>query len=256
MRLHELRNQVLAANFGGIHADFRSEHVHGAFDCGGGFGATRTSVCNDRRGVGDHRLGTTLDLWDRIDTAAHRASAGWCEHRADVDECAGVLNGFQSVGEHLAVARATDGDVLQLGTTVTERQHRFAARFAPAQWTTYGLRNAPEHDFFRVRRDLCSEPSANVGSDDAHVAGGIALVDLITHTLRVLRGDPLVQTTIHPRNCRTAHFEWARRHTLVDVATLHHHVTVGEELVAGDVGHSPHGGVHRNVAPGVGIDER
>ena len=131
--LHELADEIFATNFGGVEADLGSKHIHCSFDGGGGFGATSTSIRNDWRGVGDHRLGAAFNFWNRIHAAAHRASARGGQHGTNVDECARILNRFKTVGEHLAVTVAANSDVLQLCATVTKRDHRFAAGFAPTQ---------------------------------------------------------------------------------------------------------------------------
>ena len=254
--LHELADEIFATNFGGVEADLGSKHIHCSFDGGGGFGATSTAIRNDWRGVGDHRLGAAFDFWNRVYAAAHRASARGGQHGTNVNERARILNRFKTVGEHLAVAVATESDVLQLCATVTKRDHRFAAGFAPAQRAIDRECQATQHDFFGVGRNFCTKPAADVGGNHPHVTGGVTFVDLVAHTLSVLRGDPLKQSTINPSHGRTAHLERARCQPLVDKATLHHHFAVGEKIITRHIGHAPHCGVDDDIAAGIGVDER
>ena len=254
--LHELADEIFATNFGGVDANFGSKHIHCSFDGGSGFGATSTAVRNDRRGVGDHRLGAAFDFWNRVHAATHRSSARGGQHGADVDECTRILNCFKTVGEHLAVAVATDGDVLQLRATVTERDHRFATGFAPAQRAIDRKCHTTQHDFFGVGRNFGTKPTADVGGDYPYVTRGVAFVDLVAHALGMLRGDPLKQSTINPSHGRTAHFERAWRQTLVDIPTLDHHFAVGEKIVTRHIGHAPHCGVDDDIAAGIRVDER
>ena len=253
--LHELADEIFATNFGGVDANFGSKHIHCSLDGSSGLGATGTAVGNDWCGVGDYRLGATFNFWNRIHATAHRESAGEGQHGPDVNECTRILNRFKSVGEHLAVAVATDGDVLQLRATVTERDHRFAASFAPTQRAIDRKCHTTQHDFFGVGRNFGTKPTADVGGNHPHVTGGVAFVDLVAHTLGMLGGDPLEQSTINPSHGRTAHFERAWCQTLVDIPTLDYHFAVGEKIVTRHIGLAPQGGVDDDVAAGFGVDE-
>ena len=115
-----------------------------------------------------------------------------------------------------------------------------------------------EDDLLRVRRDLGAEAAADVGREDADVVGldAVGGDDRVLDALGVLGRDPLVQPAVDPRRGRAAHLERARRHALVDEAAADGDLAVGEELVAGEVGHAEGGRVEHDVAAGGVVQQR
>ena len=156
---------------------------------------------------------------------------------------------LQRVGEHLAVSRSTDGDVLDLRTPVTECDHRLAAGLAPTHGSTAALGEHSEQDFFGIGVDLRAEATADVRSDDAHDLWLDAerRGDAGLGALCVLRGNPLDESAVVPHRCTSAHLERTRSDALVVDPRTNDDVATGEGIV-GDAGHAEHRRVDDDVA--------
>jgi hypothetical protein len=257
-RLGELADEVHATHLGRVFADLGGEQVHRPLGGRSGLGTAGTAVGGGERGVGDHAGGAALDVGDVVHGARHRPGHERGEDGAHLGERARVLQCVELVVGDLAVAGATDGDVLHLGATVAERHHAFAAGLAPAQRATDALRQHTEQRLFGVAADLGAEAAAHIGGDDEHLVGldAIGADDGGLRALGSLGAEPLVQATIHPGDGRAAHFERAGRNTLVHeaVRTADHFAAL-EERGAAVLGHAEHGGVEHDVAAGALVDE-
>ena len=75
---------------------------------------------------------------------------------------------MQLVVRHLSGLRATDGDVLQLRTTVAESDHRLTAGLAPLDGATDLLGDDAEQQLLAVGTDLGAESAAHVGGAHAN----------------------------------------------------------------------------------------
>jgi hypothetical protein len=116
------RDEVAPPDLGGVHPDLGGEQVHGPLDGGAGFGPARAPIGHHRSGVGHDRGRVELDLRDVVH--ARRHDPGHVrQHRADGGIGSRVLQHGEAVGEHLAVAGATDLDILDLSPAVTQAQH-------------------------------------------------------------------------------------------------------------------------------------
>ena len=254
--LKELGDQVDAANLGGIHADLGGKKVHRPLDRCSCLWAACAAIGNHRRGVGDHTGGSHLDVGDGIHATGHWPGHERGQHGCHVGEAAAVLKDEQLVVRNLAVARTADGDVLQLGAAMAEGDHALAAGLAPAQRTANKLREPAEQKFFGIGADLGAEAAAHVGCEHANIGIGdtVGRDQLALHALSVLGADPLVEPAIDPCHGRAANFHGARRHALVDEATLDQDFAAFEVGVAGVVWHAEHGGVEHHVAASAWVD--
>ncbi len=150
----------------------------------------------------------------------------------------------------LAVAGPADGDRVQLGTAVAERDHRLGAGLRPAHGPPERLGETAEHDLLAVQPELGPEPTADVGDDDPDVGCSTPLTAATRPApVRDLRRRPLVQPAVGPRRRRRADLERARGEALVHEPARDDHLATVEELVAGDVGHAERDRVDDDVAP-------
>ena len=258
VRFQELRDQVDAANLGGIHPQFEGEQVHRSLGGGGGLRTTCAAVGGGDRSVGDHAGGAHLDIGNVVYRAGHRPRHERREDGAHLDEVAGVLDGVQLIVGDLAGASAADGDVLHLCAAVAEHHHRFAACLAPAQRPTDLRGQHAEDGLFRITRNLGAEPATNIGRDDLDLCGldTIDLGDGGKCSLSALGAEPLVQTPVDPGNCRPANFEWAWCDALIEEATFDNDFAAFEECVAGVLGHTQHRRVEHDVAARLLVEQR
>ena len=256
VRLGERLDQVDPSNLGGVLADLQGEQVHRPLDRRRGLRPPGAAVGDGWRGVGHDGRRAALDVRDRVHARRHRSGHERGEDRADLGERTRVLDHEESVVGDLAVARATDRDVLDLGPAVAEGHHRLAARLLPAHRAAEPLAQLAEHDLLGVGADLGAEPAADVGREHAHLVGLQLVADgeRVLDALCVLGGSPLVKPTVDPRRRRPADLERARRHPLVDEAGGDGDLAVGEELFAGHVRHAEGGRVEHRVAAGLLVE--
>ena len=149
-------------------------------------------------------------------------------------------------------------DVLHLRPAVAEGEHALAAGLAPAHRAADLLGDPAEQQLLGVGADLGAEAAADVGGDDADLAGlePVGGLDRRHRALGVLGREPLVEPTVDPRHRRAAHLERARGDPLVDDPLRDDDLAALEELVAGHVGHAHERGVEHHVAAGALVDQR
>ena len=132
-----------------------------------------------------------MHVWDVVHARCHQAGQEGQEP-ADARIGADVLDDVDAVGEDVAVAAATDLDVLQLGAALRHRDQVLAAGLGPAQRPA-GFPGRPgDGDRVPVDADLGAESAAYVGHHHANLVGRHtqgAGQDEAAH-LRVLRADP------------------------------------------------------------------
>ena len=259
MRLHELCDQVHAANLGWIFADLEGEHVHRSLDRRCCLRATSAAVCGGRCGVRDDRRGAAFDVGDVVHARRHGSGEERREDRAHTNEGACVLNRTELVVGDFALSGAADRDVLQLTATVAEIHHRLAACFTPAHWSAEQLGDGPEEKFFGIGVDLRAEAATDVRGDQVNGIGisAVGCDEGGLGALCTLARDPLDETTLVPHGSRGTNFEWARCNPLVHETAGDRDLAIGEVLVRiGVLGHAERRRVEDGVASSGFVDQR
>ena len=175
MAVLERGYEVLAADFGGVHADFGGVAVHHALDEIGGLRSARASVGVNGRGVGEDAGYLALDVVYAVRTHEHEAEQvgwdGWRERgeiRSHVCVDVGGEPGDVALGVsaylHLAyvVASVCGGEEVLLPA--------LDPLDGPAEVLGY---HARDH-FFGVEVELAAESAANVGGYDSYLVLGVS----------------------------------------------------------------------------------
>ncbi len=245
-------DQVDAPHFSGVHADLRRKHVHGALDGGRRLGAAGPPVRRRRHRVGHDRPARKTRSRYVVGPRQHHLRERR-EDRPYLGIGTRVLDHFQVVSAHLAVARPADRDVLDLASPVAEPEHALRAGLGPAHRQGEAASQPGDEQLVGVRAGLGAKPATDVGGNDpdavlVHVED---LGQLFAYDEGVLRGGVVREAAVlTPGGGRGPNLQGAGRHPLVDDPLAHDHLaTLKDRLVAflGDAG--------RDVGAGLGEEQ-
>ena len=250
-------DQVPTAHLDGIHAQFGGETIHHALNRGGRLRPSGAPVGLDGHGVGHHR---TCRHRHRRDVVGARPHQPGHERQHGPDRRVGpaVLDHVEAIGQHRAVATPADRGVLHLRPPMAQPEHRLGPGLHPPHGAVEAPGQLGGESLLGVQPVLGAEPAADVGADHPH----LRLVEpehdgqTVPHTVWVLGGRPVGETTVPPARCRHPHLERHRRQALVDDALGHDDLTAIERVTVAEIGAVGRGNRHGGVGAHLGVQHQ
>ena len=233
----EFADEVLAAQFGAIDAEFARRGFDQPFKDQGRLGPPGAAHRVDRHRVGVDRPDVDVDRGDRVLAGHQRAvEIGRDQRREERHVGAEIGDRVDLEPEHLVVLverHLGRGDVV---AAMGVGQERLAAARRPFDRPAGRLGRPQADDLLRIGEDLRAEAAADVGSDDPELVLRRDVDEGRQHDpqeVRILRrvpqGEMLVGRTVFGDH--GAGFHRARHRPVVDDVDLDHVLGLGEGLV-------------------------